>query len=120
MTYAKSVLIAIDQLGNALAGGNPDCTISGRIGYYSTHSKGLIKLYWLALEAVVDFTFYPFDGYDHCYQAYVKEQKNEFYTLNSFKVLALLVLSIITLGSCAILAPIFWLIYGIKTLIKEF
>jgi len=120
MTYAKGILISIDQLGNAIAGGNPDCTISGRTGYYAHHSKGLILIYWLTLQAVIDFTFYPFDGYSHCYKAYRKEERNEFYKLNSFKFLALLVLSIITVGSCLILAPLFWLIYGVKLLIKEF
>jgi hypothetical protein len=30
--YAWNVLIALDQLGNALAGGDPDETISSRIG----------------------------------------------------------------------------------------
>ena len=32
-SYLKRVLIAIDQLFNALFGGNPDMSMSGRIGY---------------------------------------------------------------------------------------
>jgi hypothetical protein len=32
MTYFWNVLIAIDQLGNAVLGGNPDETISSRMG----------------------------------------------------------------------------------------
>jgi len=32
MPYAFNILIAIDQLGNAIADGNPDNTISARVG----------------------------------------------------------------------------------------
>jgi len=119
MTYAKSVLIAIDQLGNAIAGGNPDCTISGRIGYYHSISVVPYLWYWSVLAFIVDITFYPFDGKGHCRQAYEKEQLNEFYELNSFKLLALFVLTLIVLGSCLIMCPLFWIIYGVKTFINR-
>lgn len=75
--------------------------------------------YWLFLQMVVDLTFYPWDGVGHCKQAYEKEINNEFYELRSLRALALFVLSLFTLGSCAIMAPLFWIIYGIKLLIKK-
>lgn len=119
MTYAKSVLIAIDQLGNAIAGGNPDCTISGRIGYYNERSVEPYLWYWQILRFIVDLTFYPFDGKEHCKQAFEKEYFNEFYSLNSFKGLALFVLSLMVVGTCAILCPLFWLIHLIKYLVGK-
>jgi len=116
MSYIKNILIAIDQLGNAIAGGNPDCTISGRTGYYQYNAAKQVRWYWFILSRVVDFTFYPFDGHGHCKQAMEKEQINEFNDTGN--VLLLFLLSIITLGSCAILAPIFWTIFLIKKIIK--
>lgn len=119
MTYAKSVLIAIDQLGNAIAGGNPDCTISGRIGYYQQIAVEPMLWYWQILAFVVDLTFFPFDGKGHCKQAYEKEVKNEFYELKMFKGLALFVLTLLVFGSCFVMCPLFWIIYGVKKFINK-
>ncbi|MGY8862444.1 MAG: hypothetical protein ACKVJ2_07410 [Pseudomonadales bacterium] len=66
-----SVLIAIDQLGNALAGGYADSTISARVGYNVRHSAPAMQNYWRLLEWVIDYSFLPLDGPDHCYQAYL-------------------------------------------------
>ncbi|MFT5930414.1 MAG: hypothetical protein ACI9GE_000601 [Oceanospirillaceae bacterium] len=66
-----SVLIAIDQLGNALAGGYADSTISARVGYNARHSTPATKNYWRLLEWVIDYSFLPLDGPDHCYQVYL-------------------------------------------------
>ena len=116
MTYAKAVLIAIDQLGNAIAGGNPDCTISGRVGYYQYNGTKPYVWYWHLLAFIIDLTFYPFDGHHHCKQAYGKEVTEKFYYTNN--VAALFLLSLIVLGSCSILAPIFWVIYLIKKMFR--
>jgi len=117
MTYIKSVLIAIDQLGNAIAGGNPDCTISGRTGYFQYNSKRPYIWYWNLLAFVIDATFYPFDGHHHCKQAYKKELKNEFkYTSN---VILLFLLSLITFASCSILAVVAWLYYVVRLIFKR-
>jgi hypothetical protein len=59
--WAWSVLIALDQLGNALAGGNPDETISSRLGKLQLrHYDGTIpRSAWLGLarplNAVLDW-----------------------------------------------------------------
>ena len=37
--YVLRVLVAIDQLGNTLADGNPDETISSRVGRNAIHGK---------------------------------------------------------------------------------
>ena len=117
MSYLKNILVSIDQVGNAIAGGNPACTISGRIGYFSYNSKRPFVWYWNLLAFIVDATFYPFDDHKHCYQAYMNEKVNDFqYTDN---VILLFLLSIITLGSCLILAPLFWSFYLLRLLIRK-
>ena len=35
MNYLVNFFVSIDQFGNVLAGGNPDNTISSRVGYYT-------------------------------------------------------------------------------------
>jgi len=68
--WLYSVLIAIDQLGNALAGGYADSTISARVGYNVRHAAPQRQNYWRLLEGIINYTFLPLDGPDHCYQAY--------------------------------------------------
>ena len=75
MPYWLNVLIAIDQLGNAIAGGNPDNTISGRVGFFASDlHESKIKKYWKALERIIDFTFEPLQGPGHCFNAWQGEQ----------------------------------------------
>ena len=75
MPYWLNVLIAIDQLGNALAGGNPDNTISARVGFFASRfHKSKIKAYWKGLERIIDFTFEPLQGPGHCFHAWESEQ----------------------------------------------
>lgn len=113
-TYAKEVLISLDRVGNALSGGNSLCTISGRTGYYAQFSLMSVRWFWVILEKVIDFAFYPIDGKGHCYQAFLKETDNEFYELNSFKALALFVLAVITCGSCIVISLFTWSYHLIK------
>lgn len=58
MGYFHRLLIAIDQLGNTLADGNPDETISSRVGKASLAGKWWGKL----LEPIIDAWF----GQGHC------------------------------------------------------
>ena len=61
--YFFRLLIALDQFFNVLLlNGNPDHTISGRVGYRA-YKTG--KWYWLAIEKVIN-TFFWFDK-NHCY-----------------------------------------------------
>jgi len=69
--WLYTVLIAIDQLGNALAGGFADSTISARVGYNARYSAPVRQNYWRLLEWVINYSFLPLDGPDHCYQAYL-------------------------------------------------
>ena len=117
MGYVKNVLISIDQVGNAIGGGNPDCTISGRTGYYQYNAVKPFRLYWKLLAFIIDATFYPLDSHHHCREAYLKEKKAEF--SDTKNIVFLFLLSLITLVSCSVLAVIFWTFHGIKHLIKK-
>ena len=76
--WLYSVLIAIDQLGNALAGGYADSTISARVGYNAHHAGPAMQNYWRLLEWVINYTFLPLDGPNHCYQSYLAGNKQHF------------------------------------------
>jgi len=65
--YVMSVLVALDQLANALTGGNPDMTISARIGQFAPGSA-----YWGTLERLVDWAFAPIQR-RHCWKAFISE-----------------------------------------------
>jgi len=69
-SYLLRLLIAIDQLGNAIGGGNPDATVSARTGFFSNIEKTKLRLWWRCMEATIDFAFVPIDGPNHCLQAY--------------------------------------------------
>ncbi|ORU89515.1 MAG: hypothetical protein A6F71_00675 [Cycloclasticus sp. symbiont of Poecilosclerida sp. M] len=71
MSWIKAVLTAIDQLGNAIAGGNPRATISARTGYFANVHKNSFRVYWKTMEFVIDFAFCPIDGPRHCYESYL-------------------------------------------------
>ena len=74
-SYILRVLISIDQLGNTIAGGNPDVTISARTGYFANVEKTNLRIWWRCMEAIIDFAFYPIDGPRHCYKAYKSDEE---------------------------------------------
>ncbi|CAL2079075.1 hypothetical protein [Tenacibaculum sp. 190524A05c] len=79
--YISNLFISIDQLGNVLAGGYADNTISSRIGYYNNHyfsDRSQVPLYWKILEQIIDFTFKPVDGPNHCNESYLIDSSEVF------------------------------------------
>lgn len=108
MSYLGNIFVAIDQVGNTIAGGNPNCTISGRIGFYSNHASHLTRWYWLILQYIVDTTFFPLDGPDHCLCTYHNEEDEKHIAPKGFMVF---ILSLITIVSCLILALPFHLLW---------
>lgn len=65
--YWVNVLIGADQWVNAIFGGYPDETLSsrcGRLGYRHPYK------FW---KVIIDAMFYPFQGPNHCENAYRKE-----------------------------------------------
>ncbi|MDH5183444.1 MAG: hypothetical protein OEX12_06085 [Gammaproteobacteria bacterium] len=79
MSWPLAVLIAIDQLGNAIAGGNPDATVSARCYYFAQIRPNMLKYYWRLLELIINFAFLPIDGPQHCQKALEDEPAEEFY-----------------------------------------
>ena len=67
MTWGKSVLIAADQLVNALLGGWPDETLSSRA--WRWHVAGLRS--WPC--RLIDSLFFWEDN--HCFAAYISERE---------------------------------------------
>lgn len=74
-SYILRVLVSIDQLGNTIAGGNPDVTISARTGYFANIKKTRLRLWWRCMETIIDFAFRPIDGPDHCLRAYRADEQ---------------------------------------------
>ena len=109
--YLKRVLISIDQLGNALCDGDPDTTISARLHWLNRDGWG--AKYFTILRRIVDYSFYPFDGEGHCYQAYYSQPHK---TLRGSKV-ALSVLGFFIGISCVLIIPVGW-IYNLIKVIK--
>ena len=104
-SWPVAVLVAIDQLGNAIARGNPDATISARVGYFSAKAiRG--KGYWKTLEDIIDFAFFPIDGPRHCYQAWQSEDEHFWRGSN----LGRFILSLIILIVCPVIAYVLHLI----------
>jgi hypothetical protein len=107
MPYWLNVLIAIDQLGNTIAGGNPDNTISARVGFFaSDYHQSKIKAYWRALERIIDFTLEPLQGPGHCFRAWLGEQDE---TDTEATYLARVILGIFVALGCFVISIVLWL-----------
>lgn len=106
--YSKSILallLNIDRLGNALTAGDYRATVSARVGYHAQK----LQPYWIVLEWIIDQTFYPVDGRDHCNRAYHYE-KAKGYKHRRGNDIALLLLSVVVILACIILAPVVYLV----------
>lgn len=100
MNYFENLLTAIDQLGNAIAGGNPDVTVSGRVGYHSVKTN---NNFWKSLEKIIDFTFEPIDGRHHCLKTALNDDDID---SGEKRIITLVVLAIIAAATCLALAPL--------------
>lgn len=99
-----ALLLNIDRLGNAICAGDYRATVSGRVGYHAQK----LQAYWIVLEWVIDSTFYPVDGKNHCNRAYQWEKAKGFSHRRGNDI-ALALLSVLVVAGCAILAPLIWL-----------
>lgn len=111
MSYIGTVFRSIDQLGNALAGGNSDTTISGRIGFFANHDYTITRWYWIILEKIVDFTFWPLDGPNHCHDSYHADENEDYHDVNG---VAIFILSLIILATCPIIMLLLYPLWGLK------
>lgn len=79
--YVANLMVAIDQLGNAVTGGEADSTVSARVGYYSYKKYTKRKWrngFWKTLRTAIDWAFKPLDGPEHCRQAYEADSQERF------------------------------------------
>jgi len=107
MPYWFNILIGIDQLGNAIAHGNPDNTISARVGYFASEDhKSRLKFYWKALERTIDITFKPIQGPGHCRLAWQAEADE---TDSQGTYIARIILGIFVEAGCFFIAVFLWL-----------
>ena len=111
MNFITNFLISIDQLGNVIAGGNPDNTISSRVGYYTEkyYPEERIPFRWRLFRDIINFTFYPIDGKNHCKEAYFNDAGEEFDSGTSDVAVAILAVLIII--SCFFIATLLYLLY---------
>lgn len=112
MSYLGNFFVSIDQLGNAIAGGNPDNTISSRVGFYNKHNKSGNRApwQWRIFEKIINFTFYPIDGKEHCHEAYHNDA-GEAFDLHTKNVLVALLAAIIIIPSCIFIASLLYTLY---------
>lgn len=112
MSFLGNFFVSIDQLGNVIAGGNPDNTISARVGYYNRHKKsgGKVPWQWRIFEKVIDFTFYPIDGEQHCHEAFHNDAGEVFDDRTNNIIIALLA-AIIIIPSCIIISLLLYILY---------
>jgi hypothetical protein len=109
LQWIWNILIAIDQLGNTIAGGNPDITISARVGYFANLSSNrTFYYYWSFLEFVIDLTFYPLDGPKHCLKS-LEDDNEECHVHGSDLMRALL--GLIAVTACVLICIVTWTAY---------
>lgn len=113
MSYLGNFFVSIDQLGNVLAGGNPDNTISSRVGYYTEeyYPSGKVPLKWRIFKDIINFTFYPVDGKNHCKEAYYNDAGEEFDKGTSD--IAVAILAILIIISCIFIATLLYLLFAL-------
>lgn len=111
MKYLSNFFISIDQFGNVIAGGNPDNTISSRVGYYTQNpDDSKIKIHWRWFRNIIDFAFYPIDGDNHCKEAYYNDA-GEVFDNNTSDTIAVILLLIIIIPSCFFISLLLYSLY---------
>ncbi len=113
MNFLTNFFISIDQLGNVLAGGNPDNTISSRVGYYTERYYELeeLPLRWRLFRNIINFTFYPIDGKNHCKEAYFNDAGEEFDKGTSDMAVA--ILAVLIIASCLFIATVLYVLFAV-------
>lgn len=110
-SYLGNLSHALSQVGNSLCGGNANISISGQIGSNITR----ISKYWRFLKKMVDFTFFPLDGNNHCLKAWEKQNHEKHKRIN---FLGRVIMFIIVFFSCLVLNIIIWPAHLLKRLVQ--
>lgn len=73
--YLRNVGVSLDQLFNALTGGDPDEYLSSRLGKAQRGDFGTTaKVLTWPFRFIVDVLFYPVDGWGHCAQSIEEDE----------------------------------------------
>lgn len=114
--YMGRVMTSVSRLGNSLSGGHPNISVSSRIGYMHSLTG---SRYWRFCVWVVDGTFYPLEGGDHCKKSFEREGANHHY---SDVILgygwSLVILTWLMLCICAPLALVLWIHLAMKKILS--
>ena len=71
--YVYGLWIAQDQLVNAVHAGNPDVTVSSKVGYMSQQGSTTAR----CMEVVIDYLFYVATGQEnHCFVSIEQDEKH--------------------------------------------
>lgn len=97
--HMYKIAVGFDQWACAIADGNIDSTISATAGRYMRED-----VFWWLMSIIIDWTFEPIDGDEHCYDAYIKDRNEEFE--KGIKPL----MFIFTIAGCIVIAPITYII----------
>lgn len=114
MGYLKNLLIALDQFGNVIAGGNPDNTVSARVGKFNHDADQGLKVgwYWIVFKKIIDFAFYPIDGPGHCHEAYFSDIGETFDTeTNNIAFITIQFIFIVPV--CTVIAILTYIAWGL-------
>ena len=101
--HIYKIAVGFDQWACAIADGNIDSTISATAGRYMNEDA-----FWFTMSKVIDWTFEPVDGPDHCDDAYIKDRNEEFE--QGLKPL----MFIFTIAGCLVIAPVTYTIKLIR------
>jgi hypothetical protein len=111
-SWGHNLLLSFDQFGNTLSGGNPDSTISARVGYFANQgiSESKYPGYWKLLEKMINFAWWPYERDNHCKDAYDADPETPYPGNGLMKI----VLFIIALFSSVIVSTLLyfsWLLF---------
>lgn len=112
--YLRDFLEGTDKYLNGIGGGNYEVTVSARCGYYNLHNG---NWFWRTCAGVIDFSFYPYQGWGHCEQAR-KGEKDRVHEEGPIIVLGIFL--ILTTIVCLILSIISYLYLLINKIINLF
>lgn len=114
MSYLGNFFVSIDQLGNVIAAGNPDNTISSRVGFYNKHNPSGEKTpwQWRLFEKIINFSFRPIDGKDHCHEAFHNDAGEDF-DKNTKNILVAVLAAVIIIPSCVFICILLYSLYAL-------
>ncbi|RMG70575.1 MAG: hypothetical protein D6711_16995 [Chloroflexi bacterium] len=104
MNYFRNLLIAFDQLFNAIRGGYHDNTISAECGY---HANKTGKKRWVWLEKIIDWAFEPIDGPNHCWQAYLNDRNEKHYAGTVFSIFVMWAMVLVSIPFIALVVRVY-------------